>query len=199
MRILKLSTLACTLAVIGFPGCLENRTHKGPPMELRLYTGIKDIARLGDSETEFTNHIKTLKSEKKAPTNESKLDKIGFTQCYDLPESGILVCLRQGRVALVEVRPPFFGTVMGKNFKVFGFSIPSNKTWDQVLLRQFGDPVVKATGKGLGTEIYFYSWGDVTYNRLGPTEMAIYRDADVGNLRQKNTGKVMRLFSLGHH
>jgi hypothetical protein len=35
----------------------------------------------------------------------------------------------------------------------------------------------------------FYPWGDISYNRMGTNELAIYRDPSISSFRQKHFGR----------
>ena len=66
--------------------------------------------------------------------------------------------------------------------------------WEEYLVRELGDPVLRASGGTFGSEALFYAWGDISYNHSGPNEIAIYKDPDIITYRQSNFGRDMRLF-----
>jgi hypothetical protein len=162
-------------------------------LELSVYNGIRDVVRIGDSEALVASHTQ-FNVETLSVADDAMATKLGFTAILKLADIGTTVYFRQGRAQLIRVQEPFRGPVQGKDLQVFNFAAPQGKTWEEILKREFGPPMIRASGGRLSSEALFYSWGDVSYNRMGPNEIAIYREMDVGTFRQRSFGRDVQLF-----
>lgn len=164
-------------------------------MEVNLYSGVQDFAKIGDSEGSIVERAKKWNAEivdlGKPAVGEERL---AFTKYYHFKDLGMKLYYRNTRVALIELQEPFRGNIQGKRLKVFSFAPPSGSTWEELLVKEFGAPVVKASGGRFGAEAFFYSWGDISFNRMGPNELALYRDPEISNYRQKNFGRDVKFF-----
>jgi len=180
-----LVTSACTKKIDNLPKSLE----------VNLYSGVPEFAKLGDSEGQLLERSKILKPEiTEIPRQPNSEDRLSFTKILSYKPVGVRVYMRHNRVALIELQEPFRGNISGKKLQVFSFAPPSGDSWEAALIKEFGNPAVRASGGRFGSEAFFYSWGDVSFNRMGPNEIAIYRDSDISNVRQKSFGRDVKFF-----
>jgi hypothetical protein len=166
-------------------------TEKIPTLQVNLFSGIHGVVKLGESESRISKREHWSLS--KSPPDPS-LQKLGFRQVYEWEEIGVRAYIRHGRVALIEVQEPFRGGIQGKKVQLFSFAAPEGKGWDEILTSELGAPSVRASGGRFGSESLFYSWGDLSFNRMGPNQIALYRDSDLSNYRQNNFGRELKLF-----
>ena len=180
------------VALVVFPACNEK---KGPVVshDVNLYAGIRGIASLGDSENQMLKRSKAGDSAREA-IDEPDLEKLHLSHFFAFKDSGAQVYFRNGRVVLIMTQEPFRGTVQGKNLKLFSFGPAKTKTWADILARELGEPLVRVSGGKFGSEAFFYSWGDISFNRMGPNQLAIYRDADISSHRLKHFGRGREVF-----
>lgn len=166
-----------------------------PSLTLNVYKGVNDVVRLGDSESLVEQHAGKYKINKIDASNDPVAEKLKFNKIYQITDIGAIAYFRNGRVALILLQDPFRGVIQGKDLKVFSFAPPSGKTWEDQLTHSFGQPTVRASGGRFGSEALYYAWGDVSYNRMGPNEIAIYQDTDIASHRQRNFGRDVKLFN----
>ena len=177
-----------------FFSCVRRPLASLPSMEVNLFAGIEKLAKLGDNEemvikrTAWTK-VKTI--EVSIPDQR----EFGFSKILHIPDAGARVYLRYGYTSLILLQEPFHGNILGKKFKVFTFSIPGGNTWEEALVKELGAPTSKGDGGRFGSESLMYSWGDIAFNRMGPNELALYRDQTMAKFRQKNFGRVVQFFS----
>jgi len=162
--------------------------------EVNLYSGIPDIVRLGENEPQFIARSKTLKRTKHERRETAAAEKVSYSHMYSLDDVGIRVYFRNNRVALVELQDPFRGSIHGRKIKLFSLAPPEGTSWEELLIREFGMPQARASGGKLGSEALFYFWGDISYNRMGPNELALYRDHDIYQYRLNNFGRNVTFF-----
>ncbi|MBY0370817.1 hypothetical protein K2X33_09040 [bacterium] len=181
-------------ALIGVLGCTCAQL---PPastgLELSLYTGIRQLANIGDSEEKVLEHreFRLQRQEIPADANGSRGP---FSHLLFFKDIGTRVYIRNGRVALVEVQDPFQGVVQGKKIAVFKLAPSSPLPWDQALIIELGWPNSRSSGGAFGSEAMYYSWGDISFNGNGPNEIAIYRDPEIVKFRQQRFGRKITLF-----
>jgi hypothetical protein len=180
------------LGLLSQTGCLFTDNDSMPPRELSLYSGVIGVVTLGDSVETVQSHLPEKPALRSVAGTE--LGKIEFNGMFDLTDQGMRIYFRRGRVALIEFQEPFKGTVRGKDLTLFPFSAPSTSNWEEFLIRKFGVPQQRVSGGRLGSKSLFYSWGDISYNGMGPNEIALYREPDVINYRQQNFGRVLKFF-----
>jgi len=162
--------------------------------DVNLNSGIRGIASLGDSESQIQQRNKHLPA-KTTVKEEPGLERLKFTHFYYIQEMGARVYFRNGRVELIAIQEPFRGAVQGTSLRVFSLTaLPEGKKWDSVLTRELGGPSSRASGGRFGSEALFYAWGDISFNRSGPNEIAIYREQDISRYRQKNFGRDITFF-----
>lgn len=190
-----------TLLLGGIAWSFSHCTGKSdiPEYDLNLYSGIRQLVALGASEGQVKQAVKYA-SEKQTfesdgdPATSMTLARISISHSLIYPEIGTKVYFREGRVVLIEVQPPFKGKVQGKKLELFAFKLPGDKSWEDILVRKLGGPIARASGGKFGSEALFYPWGDVSYNRMGLNELALYRDPAISRYRQKNFGRDLKLF-----
>lgn len=189
-KVVLVATVIC-LSLI--PACIFRDTASVPPMEVSLYFGVDQLVRLGD--TESAVHKRSHFDIKKSAVSDSELTSLRFTDQLEFPDLGVHAYLRYNRVALLEIQEPFRGVVHGKRMELFPFATQTGQNWEEMLVRQLGTPTSEASGGRLSSNSLFYTWGDISYNAMGPNQLAIYRDPDIAKYRQKNFGRMLKLFS----
>lgn len=157
-------------------------------LEINLYSGLRGLANLGDSWSQVSQ-LCHWKTEQLALPSGADENRIKFNEAYAIPDIGARLYLRDGRIALIEIQEPFHGNIQGKTLKLFDFRPPPGKDWEDALTMQFGPPIARASGGRLGSEALFYPWGDISFNRMGTNELAIYRDPTISSFRQKHFGR----------
>jgi hypothetical protein len=173
--------------VLLLPSCFDT-VKSTANLEINLYSGIRGVANLGDSWSQVQQVCKWRTVSLELPSGSDE-NRIQFSEAHSIPDLGTRLYFRDGRIALIEIQEPFKGSIQGKTLKLFDFKPPPDKSWDDVLQLQFGPPLARASGGRFGSEANFYSWGDISYNRMGTNELAIYRDATISNFRQKHFGR----------
>jgi hypothetical protein len=187
---------AASLAILAY-GTLVSCTHKAPPpsipLRLSFYAGISKVARMGDPESLVLKNT-LFKAVPEPVDAASDLGKLGFTKIISFDEIGVRVFIRHSQVAMIEVHDHFPGVIEGKGNKPFGAPTPPEKGWEEALVQLYGFPQTRATGGRLGSAALFYSWGDISFNRVGPNEIALYQAPDIAAFRQKDFGQGLSLF-----
>ncbi|MBI4404342.1 MAG: hypothetical protein HY537_09290 [Deltaproteobacteria bacterium] len=181
------------LTQLAFMACIRRNPSNLPPLEINLYGGIDQVARLGDTESKVLQ--RAAWAERKTVTPPQETAEYSFGPVYFFPDAGMRVYFRFGYVALIEVQEPFNGPVHGKKLRLFSFSTAPGDSWEETLRKEFGPPNLHADGGRLGSQALFYSWGDIAFNRMGPNQVALYRDPAVLKYRQKYFGRVVTLFN----
>jgi hypothetical protein len=192
MRTCRRYSLGLLATVFIFGGCIRRDASSLPPLELSLYLGIDHLVRLSDTEGEILAHSQGLGKKSDLP---SDLAALKFTAMVSMDVVGVRAYVRNGRVALIEVQDPFKGGIQGRKIKLFPFKLPPGNTWDEALIREFGEPSLRASGGRFGSEALFYSWGDLSFNRMGPNQIAVYRDPDIAQYRKQNFGRNINFWS----
>lgn len=172
-------------------------TQKEPPeMDINLYSGIRNFVRLGIPEDVLKKNTsfpaERVEIQSRSPA--ASLEQVEVTHYLDFRTVGTKVYFRQDRAVLIEIQDPFKGKIQGKNLDLFQMSKPEKGSWEASLERIFGGPVARASGGSFGEECLFYPWGDISYNRNGPSQLALYRDQSISRYRQKSFGRELRLF-----
>jgi hypothetical protein len=175
-------------------GCIRKR--EVPPMVIHLYSGIRNFVKLGDSELDVKRVAGLSYDQENIPADPpaSTLRAVQVSHLFYYKDIGTKIYFREGRVVLIETQEPFKGEIQGKNLKVFFFELRQDKTWGEVLEREFGSPLARGAGGRFGAEALFYPWGDISFNRMGPNEIALYTDPAISLYRQRNFGREIRLF-----
>ncbi len=186
-----LPALIVTFCIIG---CF-NKGEPPPLMELNLYSGVHKVARLGDSEGAVLEKVKVWDPQVFDIARQSTEEQINFNKALLIKKLGMRLYFRKSRLVLIELQEPFRGNIQGKRLGLFSFSLPAgSSSWESSLIKEFGTPNARASGGRFGAESFFYSWGDISFNRMGPNEVGIYREKDIANFRQKNFGRDVKFF-----
>jgi hypothetical protein len=194
------------LGVIGFNlgnvGCLWKKTPQGPPATVSLFSGVAEMAVLNDSEVDVRKKLEPTGAEITViqPADSPALQELKMERLLYVKSQGLRLYFRQGRIALIEIQEPFRGKLVGRDLELFPFHVPSRpgqteRSWEDILVREFGPPRNEVGGGRLSSQGLFYNWGDISFNGLGPNQIAIYRDADIVRYREKNFGRVLSIFT----
>lgn len=197
MGIRRLSTLALAFGLAaGLSTACFKRSSPLPEMAINLDAGIRNFVSLSDNESDVIRSTKLSYVKEAVPvdTSGNSLSAVQVSHLFYFKDLGTKVYFRSGKVVLIEMQEPFKGMVQGKNLKVFHFELLQDRTWVEVLTREFGSPVARGAGGRFGAEALFYGWGDVSFNRMGPNEIALYTDPAISIYRQRNFGREIRLF-----
>lgn len=181
------------LALLSSPACIRRTPTSLLPLQVSLYSGVEEVVRLGDLESDIQARSKEV-SERVDLSSNADAQEAQFSHLLHFKAIGIRAYFRHSRVALIEIQEPFRGEVRGKRLKIFPFAAQQGRSWDEVIMRELGEPTMRVSGGRLSSEALFYSWGDISFNGMGPNEIALYRQAEVGTFRQKNFGRVIKLF-----
>lgn len=181
------------LGIAWFLGCTR-KVEVPPTLDVNLYSGVQAMAKIGDSEGQVLDRAKRWKPEVIELPRQVNDERVSWSKLYQFKELGMRVYFRHGRVALIELQEPFRGSIQGKKLQVFSFAAPTGASWEVTIIKEFGNPQVRASGGRFGAEAFFYAWGDISFNRMGPNELAIYRDRDISTLRQKSFGRDVKFF-----
>jgi hypothetical protein len=183
------------LVFLCFSACLEEKRdpQEEKLIELSLFTGIPGIGRIGDSQKQIREGAR-YPFEEMSLEADSELGKLGVGLAFVFKEIGTKIYFKRDSVILITAQEPFKGFVKGKKIKLFAFSTPPVKDWEDLLLKELGVPESRASGGRFGSESLFYGWGDISFNRMGPNELALYRNAEISKYRLKNFGRELQLF-----
>lgn len=162
-------------------------------IEVSLYTGVPGLAKLGESYTTVTTNTKH-KYVKFPIEPTSELGKLGYTQEFEFKQLGARVYFKRDGVGMITLQEPFKGQIKGKKIKLFSISPPPGYNWETQLEKEFGEPEARASGGKLGSNGMFYNWGDVSYNRMGPNQLSLYRNKELQEYRLKNFGRDLVLY-----
>ncbi len=196
---IKTIVVYCFL-VFFFISCIKlgkKDTLSTADMPINLYSGIRNFVSLGDTESVVLNRVSYSYSKEQIQedTMGRTLKSVDIDYSLFFKDVGITAYFRKGNVVLIEIQDPFQGYIQGKNFRVFQFKLPEGSSWEDVILKIFGPPQARASGGSLGSEGLFYDWGDISYNRMGCNQLAIYRDPAISRYRLKFFGRQLRLFN----
>lgn len=184
-----------SLLFLCFSACLDDDRSPSTDslIEVSLFTGIPGVGRLGESMKQVADHTQFAFTEAQVDP-ESELGKIGVGTVYVFKDVGAKVYFKRDGVAMITTQEPFKGVIKGKKIRLFTFSVPPVSDWESLLLKELGAPQSRASGGRLGSEGLFYNWGDISYNRMGPNELALYRNPEITSYRLKNFGRELQLF-----
>ncbi len=184
------------LAVLAAWGTSCTRTTEAPVMTIHLFSGIRDFVRLGDNENDVKRQARFPYVVEEVPPDPptATLRAVEVSHLYYFKDIGTKIYFRSGRVVLVEVQEPFKGVILGKPLKLFQFEQRNDKPWSDFLEREFGSAIARGAGGRFGAESLYYPWGDISFNKNGPNEIAIYTDPAISQYRQRNFGREIRLF-----
>jgi hypothetical protein len=180
------------LLLLAFTACWDSE-EPAQQLELSLYTGIPGVARLGESYQQITQSA-AHPFEKIDMSDEAELSKVGFVDGIHFKKIGTRVFFKRAGAGMIVVQEPFKGTVKSKGLSLFSFSVPPVSDWESLLIKELGQPEARAAGGRFASEGLFYNWGDISYNRMGPNEIALYRDPELTKFRMNNFGREIKLF-----
>ena len=188
-------SIATFLLIPVLIGCFDQsrNPNSGTLIELSLYTGAPGIARLGESLSSVTSNTKYA-YERHSIASDSPLGKLGFIEFIQMREVGSKVYFRRDGVGMILAQEPFRGIIKGKKVHLFSFSVPPVSNWESHLIKELGPPDARASGGRFGSEGLFYNWGDISYNRMGTNEVALYRNPELTKYRLTNFGRELQLF-----
>lgn len=180
---------------LGSAACIK-KAEEPPELAINLFSGIRNFVSLGDTEADvkrFTQYPFVQEGLATEGTSAS-LAEVKVTHLFFYKDIGTKIYFREGRVVLMEIQEPFKGVIMGKTIKLFQFESRTDKSWGEVLEREFGTSTARGSGGRFGAEAIYYPWGDISYNKMGPNEIALYTDPAIAQYRQRNFGREIRLF-----
>ncbi len=163
-----------------------------PSLEIHLPSGtVNGIVHLGQLDSEILEASKAYEPRewKLIPAD---LNYKQFTQVIEISTLGISVYLRNRRAALIVIGRPFKGQIANHSLPLFEFGKSKQGSWSRTLSQKFGEPQAKASGGSFNSEAHFYTWGDVTFNRNGLSEVALYRGNAISVHRQESFGKEIK-------
>lgn len=173
------------------PACTN--PDESPRLEVSLYAGIPALAKIGDSREAVKERGRFSPSRALSSIDES-LTKIGITDAFFYSKIGTRVYFRADHVVLIELQEPFRGIVKTSNLPIFPFALPPGNSWEELLVKDFGPPTNRVQGGRLASDSLFYNWGDISYNRMGPNQIALYRDTDIRKYRETSFGRVIEMW-----
>ncbi len=182
--------LLLALPLLALVGCTE---PPPPEHDLSLYSGVRNLVSLGDTEVQM-HQRSDLEPERQPASAEPGVEKVGISHIYVFKDRGTRVYIKGGRAVWISMQEPFRGSIQGKKLKIFTFAAPGEKTWEEILVRELGEPSARAAGGRLGSEALFYPWGDISYNKMGPNELSLYRDQEIARMRLRNFGRDVKFF-----
>jgi hypothetical protein len=173
--------------------CVRRGTTNVEGLTVSLYFGIEPWVRLGDSQSQVMSRLRG-QWDKLDISGNAELAAAGVTEALKLSDHGVKAYFRNDRVVLIELQSPFEGKIQGRKVVLFPYQGRALASWEETLKRDFGPPNSQASGGGLGSDCFFYSWGDISFNNVGANQLALYRDASIAAYRQKNYGRVLKIF-----
>ncbi len=161
--------------------------------EVSLYTGIPEVARLGESYRSLTKNIK-IPFTPIDVTKDPMLLQSGIVSGIDFESIGAKVYFKQGISCLIMLQPPFKGVIKTKQVQLFDTPKPSTMNWKELIIKELGQPTTQGTGSILGGDVYYYPWGDIEISRIGLRQLMLYRDRSILEYRQALKTNVIKLF-----
>lgn len=161
------------------------------PFELSPYTGVANLVKLGDPLGVTLKQIQKKWVEiliKKPELRELKIE-----QGIHFPDLGIKVFYRNKKAVLILFQEPFQGLLRTSNIKLFPFESAPQGSWEDYLIKKLGKPKWIVTGGRLNSKGLYYSWGDISFNAMGPNQIALYRDPAFLKYREKDFGREISL------
>lgn len=183
------------LLLLFFPFAGFSDEKPVPLLELSLYTGIPGLASLGQTQKQVEK-IAKIPFERVSIEPDTPLGKLRFTEVFLFKSIGTKVYFKRDGAGLITAQEPFKGTIKGKKVKLFAFSVPPVSDWETLLIKELGPPESRSSGGRFGSEALYYNWGDMSYNRMGPNEIALYRNPELSKYRLTNFGREVELFPL---
>lgn len=186
-------TLAAVCLFLAQTACTRKEITLPATVSVVLNSGIPDVVVLGDSEQQVLKHL-PAQPERAPATIFTGPDAIKMNEIWSYPDQGLRLYFLNSRVEMIELQQPFLGKVRGTLVRVFQFERPKDTPWDEFIIKGFGEPIARAAGGKFGSEALFYPWGDISYNSMGPNQVALYKTPEIQNYRLNNFGKSLQLF-----
>jgi hypothetical protein len=181
----KLVLLTLTLALTF--GQVRSWADSSPstqePFEVSLYTGIPGIGQLGETYKSITKNAK-LPFTPIDITEDSELLKAGVVYGIAFQTVGAKVYFKRTGSCLIIVHPPFRGSIKSKKIQLFDMIKPAGLNWEDLLIKELGQPESEGTPGLFGGDIYYYSWGDIEVSRIGLRQLMLYRDRSISEYRR---------------
>lgn len=163
-----------------------------PTYEVSLFTGIPKLAKLGDSYQVLTQTIPH--SYESLPLPEApEFQALKISQAVLYPALGLRIYFRREGAVLITLQEPFKGKIRSKKIDLFPFVRSPAGTWEEYLIKQLGIPDFTVSGGRLNSKGLFYSWGDISFNAMGPNQLALYREPSIAKYREKSFGREITL------
>jgi len=160
--------------------------------EVSLFTGIDKLVKLGDP-VSMTLKQNPQGYEKISISDSDELKALKIEEGLAYPGLGLKIYYRASGAALVILQEPFAGKIRSKKIALFPFSTSPSGTWEEYLTKELGIPDFTVTGGRLNSKALFYSWGDISFNAMGPNQLALYRDSLIAKYREKNFGRELQI------
>jgi hypothetical protein len=151
--------------------------------EVSLYTGITEIVKLGQTQKTITENSKFKFTPLEISKNE-EIKKSGIISGIDLESKGITIFFKATGSTLIVLKPPFQGTVKGKNIHIFDTEKPAGMSWEDFVVKTFGEPEAKRNGGRIVGDVFYYAWGDLQFGPTGFRKLMLYRDRAIRNYRE---------------
>ncbi|NBX77120.1 MAG: hypothetical protein EBQ92_11245 [Proteobacteria bacterium] len=163
-----------------------------PSYEVSLFTGINRLVKLGDP-LSITRKQNPQGSEKISVSDTDELKSLKIEEGLSYPGMGLKIYYRHSGAALIILQEPFSGKIRSKKIALFPFGPSPLGTWEEYLIKELGIPDFTVTGGRLNSKALFYSWGDISFNAMGPNQLALYRDSKIAKYREKNFGRELQI------
>ena len=160
---------------------------KEGPFELSLYTGVVKLVKLGDPLSVTLNQVQ--KKWVDIPIEKTELPELKIEKAIHFPELGIKVFYRNKKAAMILFQEPFQGVLRTSKIKLFPFESAPQGTWEEYLIKKLGKPKWIVSGGRLNSKGLYYPWGDISFNAMGPNQIALYRDPAFLKYREKDFGR----------
>jgi hypothetical protein len=179
LRALFIITLGLTSGLIG-PKAAKADWDR---FEISLYTGITEIVKLGQTQKAITDNSKYKFTNLEIAKNE-EIKKSGIVSGIDFESKGITIFFKATGSTLIVLKPPFHGKIKGKNLQIFDTEKPSEMSWEDFVIKTFGQPEAKRNGGRIVGDVFYYAWGDVQFGPTGLRKLMLYRDKAIRNYRE---------------
>lgn len=179
--------LGLSTSVAGAPSSTQ------PSFEVSLYTGIPGIGQLGESYKSITENTK-LPFIPLDITEDAELLKAGIVYGISFDTVGAKVYFKRSGSCLITIHPPFKGNIKTKQIQLFNMTKPANMTWEDLLIKELGQPNAQGSGGLFGGDVFYYTWGDIEVSRIGLRQLMLYRDRSIIEYRQNTKTSSVKLF-----